>query len=86
MEQKKLEKNKCIDFKTLEIIVTDSKVLDIDTKIKITPFETNGKRHNMDDSFAFGIGTDENDYNFPFEEKMGSKQFFIKYLDRNSLI
>ena len=68
-----------IEYKNLEITVIESKVLTEGTKINISPFEINGKKHNMDEVFSFGIGNDENDYNFPFEEKMGSKQFFIRY-------
>ncbi len=72
------------DFKldcdrTLDIEVMESKVLENGSKIILTPSSINDKYHNPNETFKFGVDSELNDYNFPSDEKMGKRQFSIKY-------
>jgi len=67
------------EYKKLEIHLVDSKVLKQGEKITITPHDINGVKHNLEDSFTFGREDETNDFNFPTDDKIGTKQFKIKY-------
>jgi len=64
--------------KHLELTISDSQVMREGTRIHITPDQIDGKAHELDTSFIFGKDA-ANDYCFPSDEKMGIRQFKIKY-------
>jgi len=64
--------------KRLEFTVMDSQIMNVGTTIQIKPDEINEESHDLDKSFNFGKD-ETNDYCFPDGERMGSKQFTVKY-------